>query len=97
LVGKEIIVKISDAEILNHQMLDKNVFYCILYTYRFPRRYDEKCKGKTTPDCTPNRWIIENIPNGEYEASVGVRHNNAAFTLDMQVNGSPVYNNLSVP
>jgi hypothetical protein len=77
-------------------MSDKNVFYCILYTYRFPRRYDEKCKGKTTPDCTPNRWIIEKIPIGEYEASVGVRHNNAAFNLDMQVNGSPVYNNLSV-
>jgi len=30
LVGKEIIVKISDAEILNHQMLDKNVFYYFL-------------------------------------------------------------------
>jgi len=39
---------------------------------------------------------MENVPNGEYEATVGVRHNNAAFQLDMQVNGTPVFSNRMV-
>jgi len=62
----------------------------------FPRHYDEDCKGKRTPECTANKWIVENIPNGEYEATIGVRHNTAAFILDMQVNGSVVFNSKNV-
>jgi hypothetical protein len=69
----------------------RNAVYCFFVYFRFPRRYDESCVGKKTEECTPNRWIMENIPNGEYEATIGVRHNTAAFILDMQVNGATIF------
>lgn len=39
---------------------------------------------------------MEDIPNGEYEATVGVRHNTSAFILDMQVNGASVFDHKQV-
>lgn len=95
--GNVTTARILDAAIWSLRMQAKNVYFCIKIYFSFPRRYDKKCKGKKSDDCTPNRWIMENIPNGKYEATVGVRHNNAAFILDMQVNGIPVFTAKSVP
>ncbi len=39
---------------------------------------------------------MEKVPNGEYEATVGVRHNSATFFLDMQVNGVSIFKNKKV-
>ena len=73
------------------------MLFCFYFYKRFPRRYDEKCKYSKNLECKPNKWIMENIPNGEYMATIGVRHNTAAFVLDMQVNGVSVFESYSVP
>lgn len=36
---------------------------------------------------------MKNIKNGPYTATIGVRHNSAAFQLDMQVNGVSIFKN----
>ena len=67
----------------NPQIKIKNVPYCFDLIFSFPNRYSEKCNGKKTPECSENKWILENVPNGEFLVTIGVRHNTAAFTLDL--------------
>ena len=72
------------------------MLYCFNLISSFPNRYSEKCNGKKTPECSANKWILENVPNGEFLIKIGVRHNTAAFTLDLQVNGKSVFANRMV-
>lgn len=94
--GKGTTGTISGARTKTRPTSPSDASFCSKFNFSFPRHYDVDCKGKRTPECTANKWIVENIPNGEYEATIGVRHNTAAFILDMQVNGAIVFNSKNV-
>jgi hypothetical protein len=36
-----------------------------------------------SPLCTPNKWILEDVPEGDYIGKIGIRHNTAGFKVDM--------------